>query len=95
MRFIGRENAILLLRHGTNARFAWNDFYPTTSEYQVLWMAPGTSAIRLPYALEQLRPIEQEYEIPLELGRGEPALHRYSKPIVNRFGDARAMAERG
>lgn len=83
VRFIGRENAILLLHQGTNPRFAWNEFHPTTDESHVLWLAPQTRAIRLPYALEERREVEREFALPGELAGKVPALWRGVMPVVD------------
>ena len=79
--FVGRDDAMLLVRQGANAQFIWEESEPLASEYQVLWLAPQTRAIRLPYAMDQQRTVEREYKVPTELD-SRPATHRCSTPII-------------
>lgn len=83
IRFIGRPNAILLLRQGSNRRFEYIDSDPTSSQYQVLWLAPKTTTIRLPHAKEDIRIAEKEFKAPREgnpneQGQKAAAFFRYS-----------------
>lgn len=85
IQFVGRSNAILLLRQGVNPRFEWTDRHPLVSESQILWLATRTQSIRLPYALDQQRPIERVYQVPNEVIPASEGLHRYWSPVVHQL----------
>ena len=84
IRFVGRSNAILLLRQGLNPRFEWTECDPLASESQILWLGTGTTSIRLPSALEQRRTVEHEYRIPNEVTPAIAGLHRCWLPVTDK-----------
>lgn len=57
--FVGRPDAILLLRQGQNGRFGVSH-YPQNQQ-QVLWLAPRLNSVRLPKSVSAGRPSEREF----------------------------------